>query len=193
MICPQCQSNDVLAERRDRRWYRGRYYSGIAMVLDHLDHIAQEQTYREDGALCECMNCGFKWRPKQVERQKRYAQILTQQLGAVYWGVRFKSPDGSILQLEEDAVSLFFSKGRNYIIAFSELAAVSCQESLGPLYGWLTIRDRIHAKRRMPWNFKQAKKDRYTIFCDFGYEKDCYQTYLALQKIVEENKKAGLI
>lgn len=193
MNCPQCQSGDILTERHDGRGYRGRRYSTIALILDHLDHMIQERTYREDGALCECMHCGFRWRPKLAQRQKRYAQILTQELGTVYWGVKFHSPDGCVLQLEADAVALYLPKGKRHIITYGELAAVSYQKSLGPLQGWLSIRDRAHAKRKLPWNYKQAKKDRYTVFCDFADEAACYEVYLALQKIVEENKKAGLI
>lgn len=193
MNCPNCQSGNVLAERHEGRGYRRRYYRGLAIILDHLMYLMDEQSYREDGAACECMNCGYKWRPKQEERRKRYTQILTQQFGTVYRGVQFRAADGSMLQLEENQVVLYSPKGNRNVIAYDEIATVAYQKNLGPLYGWLSIRDRVHVKRRMPKNFKQAKKDCFTIFCDFGYESACYQTYLALKAIAEENKKAGLI
>ncbi len=192
MFCPQCLSGDVLAERSDSRRYRSRHYSTIALVLDYLDHRNQKRRFQEDGPLCECLHCGFCWRPKQAERQKRYAQILTQQLGAAYSNIKYCSPDECTLLLEQDAVVLLFPKGKYYRVDYSELAGVSFQRSIGPLYGWLTIHDRIHAKRRMPQNFEQARKERCTVLCDFADENAIYHIYLALQKIVEENKKAGL-
>jgi Zn ribbon nucleic-acid-binding protein len=193
MVCPQCQSDQVLAERYNVRRYHTWHYSIAALVLEHLIHLKQKRAYREDGALCECMNCGFQWRSKREQRQKRYAQILTQQFGTIYWGVVFHTPDGRILELGQNSIVLIFPNGRNYTIPYSELAAVSYQKNLGPLHGWLTIRDRAHKKRPIPINFKYAKIDSYTLFYNFEDEKVCYETYLALQKIVEENKKAGLI
>lgn len=193
MICPKCGGVDVLAERSPQNGYRRRHYSVIALVLDFLGYTADEVNYRENGPFCQCVDCGYKWRPKQAQRQARYRQILTQKLGAMYHLIKLDTPDGCVLALTDSAVVLGRPKGREYTVPYDEIAAVGYHGNLGPLNGWLTVRNRAQAKRSLPENFKQAKKDRQTVLCCFGSENSYYQIYLALQEIVEENGKAGLL
>lgn len=192
MKCPDCGSaNIVVQDHSDHSsYYLHNADSKLGFFLAWLMRNAYRSEY---GEMCICNDCDSRWYSKRTAIRQRYRELLEERFRTVRPKVKMRAPDNGFLEINTHEVTLFHSDGRTYKVAFDELAAVSFQKSLGPLYGWLSIRDRAHAKRRLPWNFKQAKKDRYTVFCDFSDEAACYEVYLALQKIVEENKKAGLI
>ncbi len=186
MVCPKCGSKNVTLQDYDTNSYwLMNSKSKLGFFLAWLMRSTYESEYGEE---CVCCDCGNRWHAKGAALQQKRKELLTP-----YLGTEVKAPNGRKVQIQEQELVLRYPNGRIYRVDYSELAGVSFQRSIGPLYGWLTIRDRIHAKRRMPRNFEQARGDRHTVFCDFADENECYHIYLALQKIVEENKKAGLI
>lgn len=190
--CPQCKSTSVTIVQTGGQRYPRYHRSALALLLDFLDIRMERELVQKNGEECVCMQCGYKWRAKQVARQKKYREILSKHLGT-YSMITIDAPGGACLQLGENELTLWFSQNHVCVIPYDEIADVAYQGNLGPLYGWLSVRDAAHRSKRFPRTFSEAKKDKSTIFCSFGYEGVYQEIYKTLKIIAEENKKAGLL
>lgn len=190
MVCPRCFSNDVSISPKDNSnyfLYFARSWLAVFSVLLFRGFLDKQY-----GELCVCARCGKKWRAKRTALYLKYRDILSQYLTMTYPALEIRALGETSLRLDEDSLTFFYAKRKTRTIFFENLTVVNYQKSLGPLYGWLSIRDWPHRKLPLPKTFQKARKDRYTIFYDFGEERAYYQIHLALKAIVEENRKAGL-
>lgn len=192
MFCPKCLSTDVTEYQYDNSrnayWY---YKSSIAKLVHVLFSFMQRANEQEFGTECVCNACGNRWHTKRDTLYTRYDEILTKYLGA-YSTIHIKSTKDSSLRLCEDEIMVFHLHECICRIPYDEITAVVYQKSLGPLYGWMSLRDRANNNKPFPVTFTDAQKDKLTILYDFDSANSFYQIHLALKEIVEENQKAGL-
>lgn len=192
MVCPKCGSAEMeIPETDDYNTYLviSKGY-GMGLLLGQLFKRLFRKHY---GDTCVCKRCGHTWYTKRLAAQLRNREVLVQHLGKAYTLIDVVAPDGSGLRLDADELCIYRPNGKRRVVPYDEVVAVDYHGNQGRLNGWLTVRHRGQIKQTLPKDFKQAKKDRLTVLCNFGSEQVCHQVCLALQEIVEENKKAGLL
>lgn len=190
--CPQCGSFSVNAVVERRLVNEYRYYRSIAaMLLTFLDRLVQRADEERYGPECVCLQCGYRWNEKRRMLARKYEGCLSKIL-------RGDSPlvvptaDGCVLNLDSQSVTVCKNKKHKQGIPYEQIIQVYYQKSLGPLYGWLSIRHEGNRKKPFPVTFEQAKKDKMTFLCPFSYEGAYLEIYSVLKEIVQVNKKAGL-
>jgi hypothetical protein len=191
--CPCCLSTSISLQNGYRR-YRS-YTPNKSVFALIIDIIGKSYVFAHDriyGDKCVCLSCGNEWYSKRWGLQERYAEHTEKLLGA-YPALNFTGLDGTYLQLTKTQVMIKLSKRKGCVIRYDDLAMVDCRESKGLLYGRLTLRNRRGRRRPLPTTLDAARKDKFTILYTEGFQEGFAQVYAALNAIVEENKKAGLI
>ena len=191
--CPKCLSTGISISGQSKGYrYPTIARSAAGAVIDFLGRMMQFTHESAYGDKCVCMNCGYEWYTKRIALQKKNEAHIAELLGE-HSSCSFPGIDGSYMQIGDGRITISLSEKVGCIIPYDELAVVEHREGTGPLYGRLTVRDRAHCHRPIPKTLEAAKKDRFTIlydpyYCD-SYRKICS----ALNAIIAENKKAGII
>lgn len=191
VYCPRCLSTNVTVCSRKigiNKYLLIRGMFALAMLIPALFRKAQSS---ETGGACLCKDCGNEWFTDRTVLHKEHEKILTRHLGA-YSTIAIPAPEGSCLQFGRTGIRIYRTEEDAPVISYDEITSVKYQESIGPLYGWITLRDRANKNVPLPNVFADAKQDKLTIFCHYHYANSYYQIFCALKEIAEENKKAGL-
>ena len=184
MPCPRCGSRNI-QERNTAalNWYlaaRGMVSLFSVLYQFLMNKIeAGEPTYL-------CPDCGYQWNQKTEFLRAEHTAIYRRYLGN-YPQVSIGAPKGACLQVTEAEVQLQNADGKAVCVPFHTLAAVRFQGSMGPLHGWLSIRDTAHCKKPFPRSFKEAEKDKWTILCSFENESSYKLLYRMLAEIAQRN------
>lgn len=191
--CPNCGSTSV-AVHRDNRMKNEHllYRNGFLQLLGFYVQEAREKKARAYGMECECLQCAHRWHPKLQKLNRQHMRFVSKLLENTS-GMNYAGEEGTKLTLYKDCVVILKEGRKNCVIPFEEITAVSYQKNLGPLYGWITIRNVANRRKRFPRSYEEAKKDNMTVFYPFGHTRNYYDLYTAFKAIIEENKKAGVI
>jgi len=162
----------------------------FSLIYVILAYILRNSTTKH-GQEFYCRDCGNRWNTNETELSEQHKSILSKYLGA-YSTIEISAPNGECLQLSTPGIRIYRSKRNSTTVLYSDITNVRYQESLGPLYGWLSIRDRANKHKPLPVTFDEAKEDDMTIFCHFESANAYRRICSALKAVAEENKKAGL-
>ena len=191
--CPWCSSLSVMRYQdphivNEHLFYR----TVIGKILSIVAQLFREKQEKLYGHSCECLECGQRWHPKMIALEKRHWAYLKP-----FWkekpGVAWRLTSNHTLQLDEGGITLDRSEKGKCSMSYYELAAIDYNLKVNYLYGRLTFRDVAHRRKPFPKNLEQAKRDKYTLFFRTVDFPKIAPIYSALQKIIEENKKAGLL
>ena len=191
--CPWCSSLSV-TRYRDPHLENEHLYCTTA-VGKILSIAAQSRRKKEEklyGHICECLQCGKRWYPQMINLHARHLSHISP-----LWyggdGVRMPLTSNHTLQIDASGITLDRAEKGKCFMYYYELAAIDYNLKVNSLYGRLTFRDVSHKEKPFPKNLGQAKRDQYTLFFRTVDFPKIAPIYSALQKIIEENKKAGLL
>jgi hypothetical protein len=191
VYCPRCLSTNVTACDNGIRPSEYLLIRGMFSMAVLVSALFRKIRPNDIGQNYSCNDCGNQWNADRTVLHKKHEEILTRYLGA-YSTIAIPAPEGACLQLGQRGLRFYRSEADAKVIPYDEITAVGYQKGIGPLYGWLVVRDRANKQLLFPKTFVDAKKDKLTIFCHSHYENGYYQIFCALNEIAEENKKAGL-
>ena len=191
ILCPQCGSVDITAVADERCIGEYRLYRSIAAKLLIFVEKIMHAAFREvDGQECVCLHCGYKWYPKKLMLAQQYKKHLANLHKS---GPQLVVPtvDGFDLCFDSYGVVIYRKNKYKLGIPYNQITAVRYQKSVGPLYGWLSIRYGENQNRPFPASYEEAQKDKSTFVFDFSYSNTYLEIYTALDGILQENKRLG--
>lgn len=193
IFCPKCLSTSfVTSDARPTNMFPI-LTDNLARLVHALLRITQQSTDTEKDPLCTCETCGFRWHRDRRYLYDRYSRCLKKYFGNYYRSVTIGAAEGARITIDISGVYIYHSEKKYVQIPFEELAGVSFQKNIGPLYGWLAFRDLARRNRRFPRTFKDAGKDVLTIYYGLGDDNTFGNIYMAMKEIVEENRRAEVI
>ena len=192
IFCPRCLSTSVsIRSEPDLRSHLPFIHGalgklGALMALNH-----RRTLHDEDGDMLSCIKCGYEWRKKAKAREELYNRILAPVLKK-YTSMKFPGLKGTFLRLDKETLVISLSEMKGSVIPLKELAAVEHCKSSGYLCGMLSVRDRSHLRKPFPQKFSAGARDRFSIIYDPHYKQAYCELTVALQAIIDANKKQGL-
>lgn len=191
VYCPRCLSTNVTVYEHNSGANKYLLIRGMFALAILIPALFRKALSSETGEKCFCKDCGNEWCADRTALYQKHEKILRRRLGS-YSTIAIPAPEGTCLQLSQTGIRIYRSEKDSPVMSYDEITSVKYQESLGPLFGWLTLRDRANKNVPFPNVFAEAQQDELTIFYHYDYAKSFYQIFCALKEISEENKKAGL-
>ena len=204
-FCPECSSTNISVEDIDLPIKDPvLYWNTYAHLAGAVNTSFAKREYRkkqERGPQSECMDCGHKWFPKMIGMREQYRPYLAPLLGennsVVYYGEK-----ETTLTLEWDRLIINSSKGLKsashpYEIWYKDLCCLHQvlhnMLTKEPEPRWLTICDKKHKNWTPPGTPRLVLNCPFSIMYDASQIEEFRKVKDALNGIIEENKKAGLL
>lgn len=194
--CPQCASTSITV--RERLW-RHRIFrdcrTPAALLVAIVGAIGLSWRGHKNGGECVCAKCGYTWYTRQEEQKKvsrrRYRQYILNLLEGTS-AVKYPSVGDAYLVITETELQIYRASVLKHTIPYDKITAVDYQKNLGPLYGWLAVREETDRKRPFPKTFHEAEKDSKALFYTFEYTNNYHELFSSLKAIAEKNRKTGI-
>ena len=189
MECPRCSSHKVAYYEKEsiteNYLFMSRLNSRVLMLLYCLFKKANKDSYGDE---CLCQDCGYRWYTKTAEQQKKILACVNRLINN-YPAIQTPAADGGYLILDQDGIVIYHPRKRFSAIPYEQLAKIEINNTEEEKI--ISFRHVGNAKKTLPRNIKEARKDKLTLVCLEEYIEIYNQIAQLLLEIVKVNLSAN--